>query len=80
MTAENVAICFAPCIMWAKELTAKEIIYAKKSVQALLIMITKSEEVFGNKKNQNKLYRSSFFLRRKNSFDKMANALSNESS
>lgn len=39
MTAQNIAICIAPCIMWAKELSINEIIYAKKSIQVLYLML-----------------------------------------
>lgn len=39
MTTDNIAICFAPCIMWAKERSAKDIGYAMKSVQVLSLMM-----------------------------------------
>lgn len=57
MTAYNIAVCFAPCIMWAKERSMKDIPYATKSVQVMNIMVTNFEEVFGSRKDQKKLYR-----------------------
>ncbi len=52
MNADNLSICFAPCIMWAKERSMKDLAYATKSVQVVSIMLKKFEVVFGNRKDQ----------------------------
>lgn len=39
MTADNLSICFAPCIMWAKERSMKDIGYATKSVKIVSMML-----------------------------------------
>lgn len=69
MTANNIAICFAPCLMWAKERSIKDIAYATKSVQVVNIMITNFEEVFGSKKDQKRLYRESYMQQKNKSLE-----------
>lgn len=38
MSSDNLAICFAPCLMWAKERSVKDIAYASKSVKIASVM------------------------------------------
>ena len=43
MPAQNVAICFAPCLMWAEQRSIKDLAYINKSVAVVLIMINNFE-------------------------------------
>lgn len=47
----------------------KDIAYATKSVQVVNIMITNFEEVFGNKKDQKRLYRESYMQQKNKSLE-----------
>jgi hypothetical protein len=48
MPAQNVAICFAPCLMWAEQRSIKDLIYINKSVAVLVLIINNFETIFGN--------------------------------
>lgn len=39
MNAQNISICFAPCIMWAQQRSFKDLVYMNKSVQVMNIMV-----------------------------------------
>lgn len=43
MPAQNVAICFGPCLMWAEQSSFKDLAYINKSVAVILIMINNFE-------------------------------------
>lgn len=48
MPAQNVAICFAPCLMWAEQRSIKDLIYMSKSVGVVVLIINNFETIFGN--------------------------------
>jgi len=50
MTAQNISICFAPCLMWAEQRSIKDLAYINKSVNVVMILIENFEEIFGTKK------------------------------
>lgn len=39
MPAQNVAICFAPCVMWAEQRSIKDLAYINKSVALFVLML-----------------------------------------
>lgn len=39
MPLQNVAICFAPCLMWAEQRSMKDLAYMNKSVAVVMHMI-----------------------------------------
>lgn len=43
MTAQNVSICIAPCLMWAEQRSMKDLAYINKSVNVVSIMISDFE-------------------------------------
>ncbi len=67
MTIQNVGICMAPCIMWAEERSLKDLIFSSLSINILTSMINNFEAIFGDKKAQKKLFRSSYFNQKKKS-------------
>lgn len=40
MNAQNISICFSPCIMWAEQRSIKDIMYMNKGVAVVALMIT----------------------------------------
>ena len=67
MTLQNIAICFAPCLMWAETRSIKDLVYATKSVRVVSHMISDFEKIFGSPKEQKKLFRSSYYEQKKKS-------------
>ena len=50
MPTQNVAICFAPRVMWAEQRSIKDLAYINKSVALFALMLNHFEEIFGSKK------------------------------
>lgn len=69
MSSDNLAICFAPCLMWAKERSVKDIAYASKSVKIASVMFKNFQQVFGSPKDQKKLYRQSYYQHKNKSLE-----------
>lgn len=67
MTAQNIAICFSPCLMWAEERSIKDLLHATKTVKVVMLMIQESEQIFGNSRDHKKLFRSSYLQQKKKS-------------
>jgi hypothetical protein len=53
MGTQNIAICFAPCVMRAKEMSIKEFIYARKSVEVMQMLLSNFEGIFGSEMVRN---------------------------
>lgn len=47
MTAQNIAICFAPCLMRAEVSGPADLIYASKCMAVNKIIIENFEHIFG---------------------------------
>lgn len=50
MTAQNIAICFAPCLMRAEKASAADLIYASKCAIVSRILIDNFDFIFGDNK------------------------------
>ena len=61
MPTHNIAICFAPCVMWAEQRSIKDLAYINKSVALFACMMNNFQEIFGSKKELNKVFRTSFY-------------------
>lgn len=48
MTAKNVGICFAPCLMRSEKASQADLIYASKGAIITENLITDLEEIFGD--------------------------------
>ena len=59
MSAQNISICFAPCLMRAEKASPQDLIYASKSAMATRLMIDKFDNLFGDEKERNITYRNS---------------------
>jgi hypothetical protein len=59
MNDKNISICFAPCIMSAKQKSIKDLIYISKSILAFNTMLNHYNEIFCDshsmKKTHNKI-------------------------
>ncbi len=59
MTAQNISICFAPCLLRAEKASAADIIYASKCAIITRILLDNFEDIFGNRLAIEKMYRLS---------------------
>lgn len=75
MTVQNVGICMAPCIMWAKERSLKDIIYSTIAINILNTLTLNFESIFGDRKAQHNIFRSSYLHQKKMSFQENLSAL-----
>ena len=75
MTVQNVGICMAPCIMWAKERSLKDIIYSSIAINILNNLTLNFEPIFGDRKAQHNIFRSSYLHQKKMSFQENLSAL-----
>jgi hypothetical protein len=48
MTANNIAICFSPCLMRSEVASMADFAYASKSVTYSNLLITSFDDIFGN--------------------------------
>ena len=69
MNYQNVAICFAPCLMHSEVPSIQDLIYAGKSVAVVKATLEHFEEIFGDKKKQRQSYRKSYLLEKKKSIE-----------
>ena len=49
MNANNLAICFAPCLLKSEKPSELDLIYATKSSHVVKTVIENFEEIFGSK-------------------------------
>lgn len=60
MTTYNIAAVLAPCLLRSgKELSIEELVYSKKLVIILEVVLNKYEQVFGDKKERLRIQRES---------------------
>ena len=67
MTVQNVGICMAPCLMWARERSLKDIIYSTLAINVLNTLLQQLQPVFGDRKAQQKCFRSTYLHNKKKS-------------
>lgn len=60
MNAQNISICFAPCLFRSEHPSVADLIYATKGVFYCKLLLTEFNTIFGTKDEQEKLYRSSY--------------------
>jgi hypothetical protein len=69
MGIQAVSVCFAPCLMRSEVSSMQDLVYAGKSVTVLKVILENFEDIFGDKKQQEKIYRKSFFMEKKKSME-----------
>lgn len=59
MTAQNISICFAPCLFRAQKASMADIIYASKCAISTRILLDEFDYIFGDPETRQKMYRTS---------------------
>lgn len=59
MNSHNISICFSPCLMWARQASAADIVLAMKAVMYVEILINDFDFIFGDKQARNQLFQKS---------------------
>lgn len=57
MSANNLAICFSPSLMRSEKPSMADLINASKSVTITNILINNFEDIFGNEKERELMYK-----------------------
>jgi hypothetical protein len=65
MSANNIAVCFAPCILRSKVSSFDDIANSKKAVEYCKIALNDLESIFGTEKQQEAMYRKSYLESKK---------------